>query len=80
VSGRPAPPSAASTGAVQLLAPTTSRSHDCSTRSPDRDDYLALKERGLSHPRASLTLSRKLARRCFHTLRALGSEALEPVT
>jgi hypothetical protein len=27
-----------------------------------------------------LTLARKLARRCFHTLRALGPEALEPVT
>jgi transposase len=40
---------------------------------------LALKERGLSHPRASLTLARKLARRCFHTLRALGPEALEQV-
>jgi len=52
----------------------------CRPTSPDRADYLALKERGLSHPRASLTLSRKLARRCFHTLRALGPEALEPVT
>jgi transposase len=52
----------------------------CRPTSPDRDDYLALKERGLSHPRASLTLARKLARRCFHTLRALGPEALEPVT
>jgi transposase len=52
----------------------------CRPTSPDRADYLALKERGLSHPRASLTLARKLARRCFHTLRALGSEALEPVT
>jgi transposase len=48
--------------------------------SPDRADYLALKARGLSHTRASLTISRKLARRCFHTLRELGPKALEPVT
>jgi transposase len=52
----------------------------CRPTSPDRDDYLALKERGLSHKRASLTLARKLARRCFHTLRELGPEALEPVS
>ena len=52
----------------------------CRPTSPDRADYLALKQRGLSHTRASLTISRKLARRCFHTLRELGPEALEPVT
>jgi transposase len=52
----------------------------CRPTSPDRADYLALKKRGLSHTRASLTISRKLARRCFHTLRELGPEALEPVT
>ncbi|MCA1698458.1 MAG: IS110 family transposase [Actinobacteria bacterium] len=52
----------------------------CRPTSPDRADYLALKQRGLSHPRASLTIARKLARRCFHTLRELGPEALEPVT
>lgn len=52
----------------------------CRPTSPDRDDYLALKARGLSHTRASLTIARKLARRCFHTLRELGPEALEPVT
>jgi transposase len=51
----------------------------CRPTSPDRDDYLALKARGLSHTRASLTIARKLARRCFHTLRELGPEALEPV-
>jgi transposase len=50
----------------------------CRPTSPDRADYLALKERGLSHPRASLTIARKLARRCFHTLRELGPRALEP--
>jgi transposase len=47
--------------------------------SPDHGAYLALKERGLSHTRASLTIARKLVRRCFHTLRELGPEALEPV-
>jgi transposase len=52
----------------------------CRPTSPDRDDYLALKARGLSHTRASLTIARKLARRCFHTLRELGPGALEPVT
>jgi hypothetical protein len=51
----------------------------CRPTSPDRADYLALKARGLSHTRASLTIARKLARRCFHTLRELGPEALEPV-
>ena len=49
----------------------------CRSTSPDHADYLALKQRGLSHTRASLTISRKLARRCFHTLRELGPAALE---
>jgi transposase len=52
----------------------------CRPTSPDRADYLALKARGLSHTRASLAIARKLARRCFHTLRELGPAALEPVT
>lgn len=52
----------------------------CRPGSPDHADYLALKQRGLSHTRASITIARKLARRCFHTLRELGPEALEPVT
>jgi transposase len=52
----------------------------CRPTSPDRADYLALKARGLTHPRASLTIARKLARRCFHTLRELGPQALEPVS
>jgi transposase len=47
--------------------------------SPDRRAYLALRARGLSHTRASLTIARKLARRCFHTLRELDGEALAPV-
>ena len=52
----------------------------CRPTSPDRADYLALKARGLSHTRASMTIARKLARRCFHTLRELGPDALQPLT
>ena len=52
----------------------------CRPSSPDRQDYLALKARGLSHTQASLTVARKLARRSFHVLRALGPAALEPIT
>ena len=49
-------------------------------RSPDHAYYLGLRARGLSHTRATLTIARKLARRCFHTLSELGPEALEPVS
>lgn len=52
----------------------------CRSQSPDHDDYLALKERGLTHTRASLTIARKLARRAFHTLRELGEEAIAPAS
>jgi transposase len=51
----------------------------CKPASPDHADCLALKARGLSHTRASMTIARKLARRCFHTLRELDSNALTPV-
>jgi transposase len=47
--------------------------------SPDHADYLALRERGLSHTRASLTIARKLARRSYHRLRELGERALEEI-
>jgi transposase len=47
--------------------------------SPDHQDYLALKARGLSHTRASLTIARKLARRSYHVPRELGPSALEPI-
>jgi hypothetical protein len=50
----------------------------CRPASPDYNDYHALKDRGLSHNRASLTIARKLARRSYHLLRALGSAALDP--
>jgi transposase len=51
----------------------------CRPSSPDHADYLALKARGLSHTRASLTIARKLARRSFHALRELGPAALDPL-
>ena len=50
----------------------------CKPTSPDYADYHALKARGLSHNRASLTIARKLARRSYHLLRALGPAALDP--
>jgi Transposase IS116/IS110/IS902 family len=46
--------------------------------SPDYHDYHALKARGLSHTRACLTIARKLARRSYHILRALGPAGLDP--
>jgi transposase len=51
----------------------------CRPTSPDHADYQALKDRGLSHTRASLTIARKLARRSYHVLRELGPAALEPI-
>jgi transposase len=50
----------------------------CKPASPDHADYLALKARGLSHTRASMTIARKLARRCFHILNELGPDAVAP--
>jgi len=47
-------------------------------RSPDYHDYHALKNRGLTHTRATLTIARKLARRSYHLLRPLGPAALDP--
>jgi transposase len=52
----------------------------CKPASPDHADYHQLKARGLSHTRATLTIARKLARRCYHSLRELGPAALEPVS
>jgi transposase len=51
----------------------------CRPSSPDHADYQALKDRGLSHTRASLTIARKLARRSYHILGDLGPAALDPV-
>jgi transposase len=51
----------------------------CRPSSPDHTDYVALKARGLSHTRASLTIARKLGRRSFHVPRELGPAALDPI-
>ena len=45
-------------------------------RSPDYADYHALKARGLTHTRASLTIARKIARRSYHLLHNLGPAAM----
>ena len=47
--------------------------------SPDYADYHALKARGLTHTRASLTIARKIARRSYHLLHQLGPVALAPI-
>jgi transposase len=52
----------------------------CRPTSPDHENDLALKARGLAHARASPTIARKLARRSFHILRELGPAALEPIS
>jgi transposase len=49
-------------------------------QSPDHSDYNALKARGLTHTRASLTIARKIARRSYHLLHSLGPDALSPVS
>ena len=46
-------------------------------RSPDREYYLATKER-IGGNRACLAVARKLLKRSYHTLRELGEEALQP--
>jgi transposase len=46
-------------------------------RSPDRDHYLQAAER-IGGNRACLALARKLLKRCYHTLRDLGQDALAP--
>jgi transposase len=48
-------------------------------QSPDYADYHALKARGLTHTRASLTIARKIARRSYHLLYNLGPAAMSPV-
>ncbi len=45
--------------------------------SPDRDYYVQAAER-LGGNRACLALARKLLKRCYHTLRELGEDALAP--
>lgn len=52
----------------------------CAARpsSPDHAYYLEVRQR-LGHQRAALSVARKMARWCHHTLRALGDAAWEPV-
>jgi transposase len=52
----------------------------CRRTSPNHSDHHKLTQRGLTHTRASLTIARKLTRRCFHTPRELGPDALAPIT
>lgn len=47
-------------------------------RSPDYNDYHALRARGLTHTRASLTIARRIARRSYHLLHNLGPTGLAP--
>ena len=63
----------------QLLRWALYESAKCSARpvAPDHGYYTATRDRrtgGL----ATLSVARKLARRCYHTLRELGEEALQP--
>ena len=47
-------------------------------QSPDYAHYHGLRASGLTHTRASLTIARKIARRSYHLLHALGPDALAP--
>jgi transposase len=49
----------------------------CRASSPDHADYLALRQR-LGHKTACLTVSRRVLRRAYHTLVAVGDAALAP--
>jgi transposase len=53
----------------------------CAARhsAPDHDYYLEVRDR-LGANRATLSVARKLARRCHHTLRALGDDAFAKVS
>ena len=59
------------------LGAVRSRASRASPGSPDRAYYLQAAER-LGGNRACLALARKLLKRCYHTLRELGDEALLP--
>ena len=50
----------------------------CRASSPDHADYLALRDR-LGHKTACLTISRRVLRRAYHTLVAVGDAALDPI-
>jgi len=48
------------------------------TTSPDHDYYVAVRDR-LGGKRPALTVARELARRCHHSLGALGDQAWTPI-
>jgi transposase len=50
----------------------------CRRGSPDHTDYQLLRQR-LGHGRATLTIARKLLRRCHHALVAVGDDLLKPL-
>jgi transposase len=50
----------------------------CRQSSPDHADYLALRER-VGHKVACLTISRRVLRRAYHALVAVGDAALAPI-
>lgn len=50
----------------------------CRASSPDHADYLALRAR-LGHKTACLTISRRVLRRAYHALVAVGERTLEPL-
>jgi len=50
----------------------------CRASSPDHADYLALRDR-LGHKTACLTISRRVLRRAYHALVAIGGAALDPI-
>lgn len=50
----------------------------CRQSSPDHADYLALRQR-VGHKTACLTVSRRVLRRAYHALIAVGDAALEPL-
>ena len=50
----------------------------CRQSSPDHADYLALRAR-VGHKVACLTISRRVLRRAYHALVAVGDAALDPV-
>lgn len=67
-------------GAPELRwAPFEAAKSAARTSSPDHDYYVELRDR-LGGKRPALPAARKLARRCYHTLRELGDEAWQAPT
>ena len=73
------PPGRLSRQGPPLLRWALYESAKCAARTaaPDHDYYTAARDQRTAG-RATLSVARKLARRCYHTLRELGEEALAP--